>query len=618
MRRPSRQLAGYFLLLGVSFLVAMAAGYTALGGQIDDDAYDWMFRLRSPAPWKPESALVAIDEASLRDLGGILGLRRMLADALERLAAVAPKVVAVDLTLAEAGDPRDDDKLEAAMSRTRNLVLAAEMLPDGRGWQDPLPRFRKWAMAVGHVHAAQGVNRQVPLEKVAGRQRRWALSLEAYRLSGGAGQIIESPQDLQLGRIVIPARRADARAVFVRRLPSGPEAGSTAIPRVSIQQLREDPRAAEFLRDKVVFIGVTAQSAARDRLMTPYSSDRPMAGVEIHANAYETLAQGRFLRPAGDLEVVGVCALLVALAGAIFALLSGWTAYALGGVLLVAAHILPYAFFTHEVVFPLTAPVSAAWLAVAGAASYQHFIARRQLRRAEAEKTRYQQAVRFVTHEMRTPLTAIQGSSELMSRYSLGEEKRKQIADLIHSESRRLARMIETFLNVERLSAGEMEIKREPVPVLEMVNTCLDRAQPLADRKQIRLRRELVESATLMGDRELIEYAFYNLLTNAIKYSPAQTEVTITGCRQDKCFRLAVRDQGIGMDKKELQNIFQKFYRTRKAIASGETGTGLGLSIVEQIVTHHGGRIEVASTPAEGSCFTLVFPAEASAGTADR
>ena len=599
-------------------MVAMLAGYTPFGGQIDDAAYDWMFRLRSPAPWSPESVVLAIDEGSFAHLGGIGGLRAMLADALTRLSAVSPKVVAIDLTLTDAGDPGDDDRLEAAMSRTRNLVLASEMLPNGEGWQDPLPRFRKWAAAVGHVHAAQGVNRQVPLEKVARRERRWALALEAFRLSRGAGQILESPQDLQVGAISVPARRGDARAMFVRRLPSGPEEGSTAIPRVSIQQLQEEPRAAERFRDKVVFVGVTAQSAARDRLMTPYSSERPMPGVEIHANAFETLAQGRFPTPASNLEVVEVCGAMVLLAGVIFGFLSGWPAYALGGFLLAAAHILPYALFTHDIVFPATAPLSAAWLAVAGAASYQHFVVRRQLRRAEAEKSRYQQAVHFVTHEMRTPLTAIQGSSELMSRYKLSEEKHKQIADLIHSESRRLARMIETFLNVERLSAGEMELKREPVPVIELVNACLDRAQPLADRKQIRLRREPIERATLTGDRELIEYAVYNVLTNAIKYSPVQTEVKITGYHEGECFRLAVRDQGIGMDKKELQSIFQKFYRTRKAVASGEAGTGIGLSIVEQIVTHHGGRIEVASAPGEGSCFTLVFPAAAPARATDR
>jgi signal transduction histidine kinase len=484
------------------------------------------------------------------------------------------------------------------------------MMPHGEGWQDPVPRFAKWAAAVGHVHAAQedGVNRQVPLEKVAGRQRRWAVALEAYRLSRRIKDIVESPSDLQVGGVVVPARRTDARAVYVRRLPGGSD-GSTSIPRLSLLQLRQNPAAAAMFRDKVVFIGVTAQSAARDRLLTPYNSERPMPGVEIHANAFETLAQARFAVAAGNLEVAGVCALLVVLAGLVFGLLSGWIAYSMGALLLAAALALPYVLFSRDIVFPLTAPAAAAWLSVAFAASYQHFVARRQLRRAEAEKTRYQQAVQFVTHEMRTPLTAIQGSSELMTRYTLSEDKRKQIADLIHTESRRLARMIETFLSVERLSAGEMELKREPVPAPQVVNACVARAQPLADRKQIRLCLEPVEEATLVGDRELLEYAFYNLLTNAIKYSPAQTEVTVGGRQENGRFRLSVRDQGIGMDKKEVREIFRKFYRTKKAIASGEAGTGIGLSIVEQIVRHHGGRIEVESAPGSGSCFTLVLPA---------
>ncbi len=111
-----------------------------------------------------------------------------------------------------------------------------------------------------------------------------------------------------------------------------------------------------------------------------------------------------------------------------------------------------------------------------------------------------------------------------------------------------------------------------------------------------------------MGDRELMEYAFYNLLTNAVKYSPPSTEVAVFARRDGERFRISVQDQGIGMDQKEVRKIFQKFYRTKKAEESGEVGTGIGLSIVEQIITQHGGSIEVTSSPGHGSCFTLVLP----------
>ena len=107
-----------------------------------------------------------------------------------------------------------------------------------------------------------------------------------------------------------------------------------------------------------------------------------------------------------------------------------------------------------------------------------------------------------------------------------------------------------------------------------------------------------------------MEYAFYNLLTNAVKYSPSSTEVVVSHqCDGDRV-RFSVRDQGMGMDQKEVRKIFQKFYRTKRAEESGEAGTGIGLSIVEQIVTQHGGEIEVESSPGHGSCFTLVLPTQ--------
>jgi signal transduction histidine kinase len=177
---------------------------------------------------------------------------------------------------------------------------------------------------------------------------------------------------------------------------------------------------------------------------------------------------------------------------------------------------------------------------------------------------------------------------------------------MINQESKRLARMIQTFLDVERLSDGQIELKREPFPIRQIVEACLGRAQPLAERKNIRIETEALEG-TLEGDRELMEYAVYNLLTNAVKYSGPDTAVRVACRVQANELRLSVQDQGIGMDAKELRQIFQKFYRTRRAEASGEAGTGIGLSIVEQIVQQHGGRMEVTSEPGKGSCFTVVL-----------
>jgi signal transduction histidine kinase len=591
---PGRVTLGYISILTAAFLVAMIAGLSTLAEGMEGSAYDWMFRVQPPASAQATSVVLAFDERTLNATGGMRNTRRTLADTLLRLRENKPAVVAIDIALPDAGDPADDAALARALAATPNLILGSDVLPGGEKWEDPLPLFRQYAKVIGHVHAAPDpVNRKLPLEVVAGHDRRWAMALEAYRLRIGGPMIEESLHSLDVGPTSIPARRDTNRALFIRY--------SEGIPRVSASQ-RSFPEA----KDKVVFIGVTAQTAARDRLMTPFGT--MMTGVEIHAQAYETISRGQFLTPASPTAVAAVCLLLVFGAGATFAFLSGWSAYLLAFALLIAAHMTPHLAFANGTIFPYLAPVWAAWLSVFAAAAWQYFVVRRQLRKSESDKARYQQAIHFVTHEMRSPLTAIQGSSELMGRYNLNDAKRKQMAEMINSESKRLARMIQTFLDIERLTDGQMEIRSELFEAGEVLRPCLERARPLAERKQIELRVENMESFTLTGDRELMEYAIYNLLTNAVKYSPAETMVTVSAHRDHNQLRMSVRDQGIGMDEKELRNIFRKFYRTKKAEASGEAGTGIGLSIVEQIVQHHGGRMEVTSTPGQGSCFTMVIP----------
>jgi signal transduction histidine kinase len=379
------------------------------------------------------------------------------------------------------------------------------------------------------------------------------------------------------------------------------------------------------IRGKAVFLGETAPGASRDRLQDPYGETVP--GVMVNAQAFETLIHSDYLMRARDYSVLLVSLGIAAAAGLIFALLSGWLAYALDAVLLAFAHFLPVFLFQHDIVFPYFAVVASAWMCSIGAATYQHFFVRRQLDRTESERSRYQQAIHWAAHEMRTPLTAIQGSSEIMSRYNLPEQKRNELSGMINSESKRLARIIQTFLDVERLTDGQVELKREPFEAAAIVDACMQRVMPLAERKQIGLALDgtvdgTLVGGTLIGDRELMEYALYNLLTNAVKYSPSGTQIRVFSERKGDELRLGVKDQGIGMDSKEVRNIFKKFYRTKGAEASGEVGTGIGLSIVEQIVTRHGGRIDVVSEPGKGSCFTMVLkvksPVPENAKTVDR
>jgi signal transduction histidine kinase len=599
---------GYVSLLAAAFVVAAWVSYR-FGAQIDNYSYDAMFRLYDPPPVETESMILAIDDDTLNSIDrGMDNIRPHLARALRLIDAAGPKAVAIDLILADRRDATADAALAEAFRATPGLVLSSLLRDDPPGWEDPRPEFARWARALGHVYAKpddeDAVTRVIPLDKHAGSEQRWAIALEAFRLSRGGGTPLESPDDVEVAGTVIPFQRTTmGRLMRIRYLPPG------TMPQVSLRRLLENPqRAAEFA-NKVVFVGVTAAGVG-DRLHTPYSYGATTTGIEIHAEAFETIAHRLFLTDVPLSWPPLLSLLLVAAEGFVLAYLPGWKAYAGGVAILVAAFVTPYVFLAHQRVFPFAMPASAASFGGLAAAAWQALIVRRKLRRAEAERTRYQQAMHFVTHEMRTPLSSIQGSSELISRFALNPEKQKQIAQLINSESKRLARMIEIFLNVERLSAGQMELKQEEIPVKEMIAACVERARALAERKHIGLEQMPIDDdVRLTGDRELMEHACYNLLTNAVKYSPQRTQVTISGWRENGHISVAVKDQGIGMDQKEVKQIFQKFYRTRKAEESGEAGTGIGLSIVQQIVEQHGGRIDVVSRPGAGSCFTLVLPA---------
>jgi signal transduction histidine kinase len=596
-----------YSILAISVLlsaaVAVALDYTSFGQLFDKYAYDFLLRLEPVKPWTPGSIILAIDVPTLRKYGGANGIRTAIAEGLEKIAAAHPRAVAVDVILDTPGPSEAvDAKLEHAFADTPHLILDSYLLENGV-WDDPLPRFRKHATALAQVHSdfdrLDAVSRDLPLATAGGRERRWALSFQAYLVAFHLRYEGESPDDLVVGNVRIPTTDREAHVIRIRYSP-------VQIPRVSIAELDANPARAAQFAGKAVFVGETAQ-AGGDRWMTPYSNARDVPGVDIHANAYETLERHMFLVDAPLTAVLLGCFALAIAAGLIYAF--GSNNFAAAG-LAIASQAIPAVAFARSVVWPwLPGTLTAAFCIAAGAA-WRHLVVRRQLVRTEDEKDRYRHAMQFVTHEMRTPLTAIQGSSELISRYAttMPEAKRTQIAEMINAESKRLARMIETFLSVERLSAGQMELKQERFPLADLVERCAERARPFADRKRIGIDVETLPVEEMIGDRELMEYAVYNLLTNAVKYSPPETRVRVFGeDEKGDSVRLSIKDQGIGMDRKEVSRIFEKFYRTKRAEQSGEAGTGIGLSIVEQIVTQHGGSIQVESEPGKGSKFSLIL-----------
>src|SRR5947209_2903225 len=210
------------MLVLASAVVSLGLSWTSFGRQIDDYAYDFLFRLEQPAPWRPDAIILALDEATLSRYGGLRGMRLALAHGLGLIRDAHPAAVAVDLILAEPGDSESDARLEEAFAHIYNLVLSCDLFPDASGWEDPIPRFRKYAVGIGQVHADldkyDAVSRELPLEKVAGHDRRWALALETYRAQKG-GEMIESPADIEVSGVRIPSNAATGRSLRIRYAP---------------------------------------------------------------------------------------------------------------------------------------------------------------------------------------------------------------------------------------------------------------------------------------------------------------------------------------------------------------------------------------------------------------
>jgi CHASE2 domain-containing sensor protein len=147
-RRGWKSTASYSGLLAASFVVAVAASWM-FGRQVDNYTYDYMFQRMPPKAGPPQSVILAIDDATLRDSGGMGHIRGALAAGLRRIAAARPKVIAVDIILADRVDPREDAELADAFRVIPNLVLDCEMDPAGTQWEDPLPAFLQSAPALG-------------------------------------------------------------------------------------------------------------------------------------------------------------------------------------------------------------------------------------------------------------------------------------------------------------------------------------------------------------------------------------------------------------------------------------------------------------------------------------
>ena len=211
------------------------------------------------------------------------------------------------------------------------------------------------------------------------------------------------------------------------------------------------------------------------------------------------------------------------------------------------------------------------------------------------------------SHELRTPLTILRGELEAMVRVERDADGRMAIGSLLE-EVERLAHLVENLFALSRLDAGLAQTKHQSFDLAKLVSATSEQMCLLAEDKRLEITCQAPHPVLVAGDRARVKQVIVNLLDNAIKYTPAQGRVKLFVYAREREAVCEVCDDGMGIPAEAIPHVFDRFFRVDAARNRDSGGAGIGLSIVKAICLAHGGRVEVKSTPGQGSTFRVFFP----------
>ena len=213
-----------------------------------------------------------------------------------------------------------------------------------------------------------------------------------------------------------------------------------------------------------------------------------------------------------------------------------------------------------------------------------------------------------VSHEIRTPVTVIGGFAETLLESDDDPKARREYLTMILRQSQTMQRLVQDLLTLSSLENAEAPPAQERVDMHALVGALVDEAQALSQGRHS-IGMKLLAPRWVLGAASELESALRNLLTNAVRYTPAGGQISVDWRVRDGDGLLSVRDSGIGIPPEHLPRLTERFYRVDHGRSRETGGTGLGLAIVKHIVQRHGGKLAIDSRPGQGSTFTLRIPA---------
>lgn len=215
-----------------------------------------------------------------------------------------------------------------------------------------------------------------------------------------------------------------------------------------------------------------------------------------------------------------------------------------------------------------------------------------------------------VSHELRTPVSNIKGFTETLLGGAINDkDNAEEFIRIIQCNSDRLVKLVDDLLDLSKIESGKISPDLRPCSVKAMAEEAVADISAAASEKGISVINEIQEGIRdVMADRSMLAQVFFNLLDNSVKYTPAGGSVAVSAAEGKDLITVTVADSGQGISREDIPRIFERFYRVDKGRSREMGGTGLGLSIVKHIVTDHGGKVFVESTPGKGSAFSFTLP----------
>ncbi|MFN3455635.1 MAG: CHASE2 domain-containing protein [Pseudobdellovibrio sp.] len=406
----------------------------------------------------------------------------------------------------------------------------------------------------------------------------------------------------------------DSRQLYINYYRKG------SFPTFSFDDVIDNKINNHEFENKIVIVGSNSEKSASDYVTTPFSRETiAMTKTELQAHQIQTLIDNNAqiklpksvnvvltilisvltvyvtlsLKPARGLVILGATLLGIGFLGTLFFVIFGlWfnLAYPFMTIFLCYYFFIPYRLIREN------------------RTSWEYYQKNRLLSQVEELKTNF---ISMMSHDLKTPIARIQGMTEVIYKDAQPiSSAQREALDTIRSSSDDLLRFINSILQYGRIESQGVELHKQNKDINTLLTDVIKKHEFLAKVKRIKINQELEPLFPVAVDPELIKQVFSNLLENAIKYSPEDSQIYVRSREENDKIYVEFKDHGIGIPAIDLPNIFMKFFRTHTVKSTAIKGSGLGLYLAQYFIKLHNGNITVTSTQGTGSNFTIELPSK--------